>query len=132
MAGFLVRLAQLRIYDAFHAELGGRGLTPARYSLLAVLHDNPDSRPGQIADAMRVKPSNLATLLTQFEQDGLIQRVPDPAERRAALIRLSEAGEALFAEVDPVVHKLEDRAVAGLTAVEATTLRRLLAKVAGV
>jgi len=130
MTGFLVRLAQLRIYEAFQAELGSRNMTPARYSLLAVLHDNPDSRPGQIAEALRVKPSNMASLLTQFEADGLIIRLTDPAERRAALIRLSDAGEALFAEVDPIVTALEGQAEHMLSAAERHELRRLLGLVA--
>ena len=57
--------------------------------------------------------------------------MPDPAERRAALIRLSDAGETLFAEVDPIVHALEARAVSMLTPNEAQTLLRLLSKIAG-
>ena len=126
MTGFLVRLAQLKIYDAFHESQSDKSLTPARYSLLAVLHDNPDSRPGQIADALRVKPSNLAALLTQFEMDGLIVRVADPGERRAALIRLSSKGEALFQEVDPQVRALEDRAVEMLAPDERAVLCNLL------
>ena len=130
MTGFLVRLAQLKIYEAFHESQADNALTPARYSLLAVLHDNPDSRPGQIADALRVKPSNLAALLTQFEQDGLIVRVADPGERRAALIRLSEKGEALFQEVDPQIRTLEDRAVEMLTVEERAVLLKLLLRVA--
>jgi DNA-binding MarR family transcriptional regulator len=131
MAGFLLRLSQLRVYDAFHAELGRANITPARYSLLAVLHDNPGSRPGQIADALRVKHSNMAALLTQMEAEGLIQRLPDPAERRASLVRLTDAGEALFAEVDPVAHALEARLVAVLPQDERTALLSQLARVAG-
>jgi DNA-binding MarR family transcriptional regulator len=131
MAGFLLRLSQLRVYDAFHAELGRLNMTPARYSLLAVLHDNPCSRSGQIADALRVKHSNMAALLTQLEGDGLIQRLPDPSERRASLVRLTDAGEALFAEVDPVVHALEAQLIEGLTETARAALLSQLAHLAG-
>jgi hypothetical protein len=131
ITGFLMRLGQLRVYDAFHAELGGRNITPARYSLLAVLHDNPGARPGQLADALRVKPSNMAALLTQFEHEGLVTRLPDPTERRAALMRLTDAGEALFQQVDPIVHALEADFVQPLTPQERATLLALLARVAG-
>ena len=131
LTGFQVRLAQLRIYEAFHEALGDLDVTPARYCLLAVLHDNPDSRPGQIAEALRVKPSNLASLLTQFEQDGLIQRVPDPSERRAALIRLTTKGEALFNEIDPVVTRLEAQTSANLRPDEQRMLLGLLMRITG-
>ncbi len=131
LTGFQVRLAQLRIYEAFHEALGDLDMTPARYCLLAVLHDNPNSRPGQIADALRVKPSNLASLLTQFEQDGLIRRVADPAERRAALIRLTDKGEALFSEIDPVVMRLEAQTSARLRPDEQRMLIGLLMRISG-
>jgi DNA-binding MarR family transcriptional regulator len=131
MTGFLLRLGQLRVYDAFQAELGRLHLTPARYSLLAVLHDNPDARAGHVAEALRVKHSNMAALLTQFENEGLIQRVPDPTERRASLVRLTDAGEALFAAADPLVHALEARLVEGLEPDERAAMLRQLARLAG-
>jgi DNA-binding MarR family transcriptional regulator len=131
MTGFLLRLSQLRVYDAFQAELGRLNMTPARYSLLAVLHDNPGARAGQVAEALRVKPSNMAALLTQLEADGLIQRLPDPSERRAALVHLTRAGEALFAEVDPVVRRLEAKLVEALGEQERAALLQHLARVAG-
>lgn len=131
MAGFLLRLSQLQVYEAFHAALAGRDITPTRYSLLAVLHDNPSSRPGQIAEALRVKPSNMATLLQQFEREGLIRRVADPAERRAALVELTEDGQRLFAEIDPVVRAMEDQAVAALNPAEVPLFLDMLIRVAG-
>ncbi len=129
MTGFLLRLAQLRVYEGFHAALGAHGITPTRYSLLSVLHSNPGSRPGQIAEALRVKPSNMAALLAQFEAEGLIERITDPAERRAVLIRLTQAGAALFAEIHPLVMAQEARVVGMLSAAEQIELRRLLTRV---
>ena len=59
----------------------------------------------------------------------MIVRVADPGERRAALIRLSEKGEALFQEVDPQIRTLEDRAVEMLTVEERAVLLKLLLRV---
>ena len=131
MMGFLLRLSQLRVYDAFHAELAAFNMTPARYSLLAVLHDNPDSRSGQIAEALRVKPPNMASLLAQMEAEGLIERLPDPTERRASLVRLTQAGEQLFAETDPLVHRMEAGLVEALDPAERDLLMEQLSRVAG-
>ena len=127
--GFLLRLAQLRIYDAFHTGMAEHGLTPTRYSILAVLHDNPLARPSQIADALRIKPSNMAPLLAQFEAEGLTERTSLATERRAVLIRLTPAGETLFAAVKAQVKTLEDESVAMLTPAERRTLLALLARV---
>jgi DNA-binding MarR family transcriptional regulator len=131
MTGFLLRLGQMRVYDAFHAALSAQNITPARYSLLAVLHDNPNSRSGQIADALRVKPSNMAVLLAQMEAEALIERLPDPSERRASLVRLTEAGRAMFQQVDPIVRQLEAGLVEALSPAERVALLDQLARVAG-
>lgn len=130
--GFMVRLAQLRIYDAFHGAMSAHGLTPTRYSLLAVLHDNPDLRPGQISEALRVKPSNMATLLAQFEAEGLIARQAGTVERRTVLVRLTPAGDALFAEIAAKVAALEDDSVAMLSPIERVLLHSLLARLVNV
>lgn len=131
MTGFLLRLGQMRVYEAFHSALSSHNMTPARYSLLAVLHDNPDSRSGQIAEALRVKPSNMAVLLAQMEADGLIARLPDPSERRASLVRLTEGGEAMFKQVDPIVRQMEAGLVQALSPAERVALLDQLARVAG-
>lgn len=131
-AGFLVRLAQLRIYEAFHAGMARHGLTPTRYSVLALLHDNPGLRPSQIAEALRVKPSNMAPLLAQFEAEGLLERSAHPAERRAVLIRLTASGRALFATIVNPVSRLEAEATAMFSPAERDQLIGLLQRLAQV
>lgn len=128
--GFLIRLAQLRIYEAFHAALSEHGITPTRYSLLAVLHDNPWARPGQLAEALRVKPSNITALLAQFEAEGLCVRSTHPIERRATIIHLTEAGEALLARISGTVQALEAQSVAMLSAEECRQLHQALVRIA--
>jgi len=97
--GFLLRLAQQRIFDEFHRRFGARGLTPARYAVLAVVSANPDVRQVALANALHIKPPNMAVLIAAMEADGLVARSLDARNRRANMLRLTETGAVLYAEV---------------------------------
>ena len=126
--GFLIRLAQLRVYEEFHATLAPLGITPTRYSALAVIHDNPGVRPHELADALRVKRPNMATLQAQLEAEGLVERMTDGAGagRRGVRLRLTGKGTALFARLAETVGAMDRSLTRGLTAAEHATLLRLL------
>lgn len=105
--GFLLRLAQQRVFDEFHRRFGAEGLTPARFSVLAVLAANPDLRQGALAAALRIKAPNLVVMAARLEADGLIARRADAANRRATLLRLTPAGAALYRRLEPAVRAME-------------------------
>src|ERR687884_1693353 len=68
---FLVRLAQLRAFDEFYRNFAGLGVTPAGFSILALIAANPGVRPGTIAEELRVKPSNVAALVNGLVAAGV-------------------------------------------------------------
>lgn len=126
--GFLLRLAQLQVSEEFHRALAAEGMTPARYSVLVLLGGNPDAQQGRLAEALRIKPSNMAVLVAELEAQALVERRPDNANRRACLLRLSAAGAALLDRLTPLVEAVEQRVAQRLSAAEFATLAALLAK----
>lgn len=94
--GFWLRLAQQSAFEAFHRAMSPLGLTPGRLGVLLLLEAQPDLRQSALAEALRVKPPNLAVLLAALESDGLIRRVEDARNRRANRLRLTPAGRALL------------------------------------
>ena len=123
--GFLLRLAQLRVYEAFHARLAPLGITPTRYSVLCVVADNPGIRPHEIAAALRVKRPNLATLQAQLEREGLLARMAE-AGGRAVRLRLTPQGARLLARLARIVQALDRELTAPLSPQEHATLLSLL------
>ena len=127
---FLVRLAQLRAFDEFHQQFAGLGVTPAGFSVLALIVSNPGVRPGAIAEELRVKPSNVAALVNALVAAGLVERTPDAAELRANLLHATEAGLDAWKEMDRSHHEADARFVERLSAPErkrlVALLRRLL------
>ncbi len=126
--GFLLRLAQQQVFDEFHRHFGQAGVTPARYSVLALLQANPDVQQGHLAEALRVKPSNMAVLLAEMEAQGLVDRRVDAANRRANLLRLTAAGHALYDELTPAILAMEQQVAHRLTPRQYATLVTLLAR----
>jgi DNA-binding MarR family transcriptional regulator len=47
-----------------------------------------------LAQAMRVRPQSMAQTVGDLEGEGLVERNPDPGDRRRALVSLTEAGQA--------------------------------------
>lgn len=94
--GFWLRLAQQSAFEAFHRAMSPLGLTPGRFAALLLLESRPDLRQGELAEALRVKPSNLAVLVAALEADGLIRRDEDARNRRANRLRLTPSGRALL------------------------------------
>ena len=129
--GFRLRLAPQAAFDAFHRAMAPLGLTPGRLGALLLLEANPEIRQAALAEALRVKPSNLTVLLAGLEADGLLRREEDAANRRANLLRLTPAGRALLRRAKAAEAEMEARLSAGFTPAEhhalLTALKRLAA-----
>jgi DNA-binding MarR family transcriptional regulator len=68
------------------------------FSALSVLHTLDRRGPLRLTDLLateQLKQPALTSLVAKLEQDGLLQRRPDPADGRASLISLTRAGREL-------------------------------------
>ena len=83
-----------------------------------------------IAKRMGFDASHVTALIDRLEERGLIERRPDPQDRRVKRITLTEAGTALQDEIRGCVYDGLPP-LARLTSVERTQLRDLLATATG-
>ncbi|KQZ75009.1 MarR family winged helix-turn-helix transcriptional regulator [Nocardioides sp. Root151] len=81
----------LRTTGHLWVQLPGN-LKRADVTLLKVLADHGDCRPGFIAEQINVGPSVISRQLASLDADGLVVRRPDPDDGRAELISLTAAG----------------------------------------
>ncbi len=71
------------------------GLSEGRLQLLMRLRHHPDGvAMGELAGVLNVSPRNVTGLIDLLERDGLVERVPDPSDRRSVLARLSPEGRS--------------------------------------
>jgi MarR family transcriptional regulator, transcriptional regulator for hemolysin len=65
-----------------------------------------DVRQNALADAVGIEGASLVRLLDELQANNLITRVPDPADRRANAVNLTEAGWAVVREVNAALRTL--------------------------
>ncbi len=72
-------------------------------------------RQTDLAESMGVEAMTVTGFLDRLEAKGLIRRDPDPIDRRAKRIRLTEAGKAMLERIAPLSAGLRADAAAGLS-----------------
>jgi DNA-binding MarR family transcriptional regulator len=85
----IVRTAR-RLRQEAAAETSG--LTPTSVAALATIERHGPMTPSEIADIERVKRPTITRTLGCLEGEGLIDRAPDPEDRRSALVSVNGAG----------------------------------------
>ena len=106
---------------------------PTTLDLLIRLSIAPNRRLRgvDLCEQLLKSPSHVSRIIDRAERDGLVRRRPDPIDRRAQQITLTEAGEAAVdAFVPHVVEVLDQTLYAALSDQEIKTLIGLLARVA--
>ncbi|WP_084955833.1 MarR family winged helix-turn-helix transcriptional regulator [Thermoactinospora rubra] len=117
------------LVNAAYAESAKEyGLTPQQGQLLCVLMAQPYGM-SELGAVLRLAKSSLTELVDRTAQRGLVRREPDPCDRRAVRVTLTEQGgelaEAFYAETCRRIDLLP----AGLSAEERATLAALLGRV---
>ena len=81
-----------------------------------------------LAQAARLDKSTMVVALDALEEEGLVERRPDPKDRRARIVVPTEAGRELLARAEGVVLGVEDEVLADLGDEERRALRGLLTR----
>ena len=79
-----------------------------------------------LAQAARLDKSTMVVALDALEEEGLVERRPDPKDRRARIVVPTDAGRELLARAEEVVLSVEAEVLADLGAEELRALRGLL------
>ena len=83
---------------------------------------------GELSARLMVTTGNVTGLVDAMQQDGLVARLPNPADRRSTLITATEAGQALFDRMAPAHRHWIEALTAGLSRAEMVLLFELLGK----
>ena len=95
--GFLLRVAQVRVYDQFYERFGADDLRPGEFSMLWIIHLNPGIKQGLLAQTLRIKPAHMTKTVRRLEDQGLIEREIPDHDRRSVLLALTEKGATFVA-----------------------------------
>jgi DNA-binding MarR family transcriptional regulator len=87
-----LRIAVTRIGRMLNRESSEDGLTRTQLSVLgAVVRDGPLGL-GELAEFEGINPTMLSRIIAKLDGEGLIQRIADPCDRRAARVQATPSG----------------------------------------
>lgn len=79
--------------------------TLPRFDVLATLgRSESGMRMGELSRALLVSNGNVTSVVRQLEEKGLVAVVPDPEDRRSAIVSLTRPGHARFEELASAHH----------------------------
>jgi len=114
-----------RILAELRRELEDR-MTIARFDLLASLHRRDGQTLAALSRDLLVTAGNVTGLVDRAERDGVVERRPDPNDRRLARVWLTGEGRALISDLLPTHAAQVHTLLGGLPAAQRRDLRRLL------
>jgi MarR family transcriptional regulator, organic hydroperoxide resistance regulator len=109
-----------RLLAALDDALADLRLSPAEINVLACFGDADRRTVGELVAATAQRPSTLTGVLDRLERRELVARVPNPADRRSILVRLTPTGRTQARRVAQAFADLEQR-------MPAAEIRRILA-----
>ncbi|HLH82329.1 MAG TPA: MarR family transcriptional regulator [Trebonia sp.] len=94
LRGVIPRLAR-----QFNETSTGEGLTPTQYSVLALVRVRGPLGLAELTDLEGLNPTMLSRIVRVLDERGLIRRLPDPSDMRAARVEVTPAGEQVHERV---------------------------------
>ncbi|WP_298525166.1 MarR family winged helix-turn-helix transcriptional regulator [uncultured Christiangramia sp.] len=104
------------------------GISSQQFNVLRILRGQKGkpANLGTIQERMVSKMSNTTRLVDKLIEKGFCQRITCPSNRRKVEITITEAGQELLKEIDPLVESMENRFSEKLTTKELTDLNNKL------
>src|SRR5919197_5610206 len=115
-----------RLHRRF-AERGHSEIRPPHGNVMQFLDDG-GTRVSVLADRAHMTKQSMAELVAHLERHGYVERVPDPSDRRAKLVRTTAKGQELHTIARAFVAELEGRWAERIGKAKMRQLKQLLAE----
>ena len=116
--GFLIKEVMRMMKRNLLRRIEPLGLTDAQAQAFLYLARNEGINQSCLADLLEVKPITLSRTIDRLAELDLVARRPDPNDRRAVQLVLTEAGHKTLDEVWAHAQKTREQAMAGLSDAE--------------
>lgn len=127
--GFLLHDVSRLMRASFDKRAQGLGLTRAQWRVLVHLGPRQGINQTSLAEILELDGVTLSRHIDRLERDGWLERRPDPADRRAWRIFLSEAARPTLTEMEALAAETQAAALADLTDEERAWFIAMLARI---
>jgi DNA-binding MarR family transcriptional regulator len=112
LIGYMLRRAQLAVFQDFARAHADFGLRPAQYAALTIIERNPGLKQKDVSEALGIKRANFVAMCDELERLGLAERQQLPSDRRSYALYLTGKGKALLRKLHPAIAEHERKLVA--------------------
>jgi DNA-binding MarR family transcriptional regulator len=107
---FRVRALSRTLTALYEEELRPLGLKASQMNVMTAIAASGEARLSTLADGIALEPSSLSRVVDVMRRNGWVETLADPDDDRARLARLTDSGNALYAEAIPLWRKAQTRA----------------------
>jgi DNA-binding MarR family transcriptional regulator len=129
LGAMVVRLGR-RLIAMEQPILARHGVSMWAYVVLSALRERPMRTQAALAASIGADKTRLIPVLDDLQQRDLIEREPDPADRRVRLLRLTAAGRRLHRVVQGGIRAEEERLLGEVPPADRAAFLRTLATLA--
>jgi len=126
--GYLVNRVARAMAHQLAERLRPTWIGICQWSILLFLWARDGMSQAELARDVAIEPPTMVRTIDRLVRDGLVTRVPDPADGRLSRIHLTERGRSLRDELVPMAVAVNEATLSRLTEGEGKALRRILTK----
>jgi DNA-binding MarR family transcriptional regulator len=117
-----------RLREISQETLAPWDITPAYLRALRVLRRHGMMRLSELSDHLHIAPRSATEVVDALESRGLVQRQPDPGDRRATLVEVTEHGASVLDAIRAARGTETERVFGRLSQTDRAHLARILRK----
>lgn len=114
---------------AMTRRLRESGVSFGQFLSIRYIYENEGCSQEQLSNRLRLDKGAVARTVHALEEDGYVQRLPDPQDRRRVILSLTEQGKEQYRSIVRISDEWESVLLQDLSPQEQKELRRLLIKV---
>jgi DNA-binding MarR family transcriptional regulator len=115
-----------RLREKSQETLAPWDITPAHWRALRVLRRHGVMRLSELSEWLRIAPRSATEVVDALEGRGLVRRQPDPGDRRATLVELTEPGTEMLEAIRGASDAEAERVFSRLSPADRADLARIL------
>jgi DNA-binding MarR family transcriptional regulator len=109
--GYFIRRLQVWVFQDFIRTLAPIKISPAQFSVLAVINDNRGLSQAELAVTLGIERARLVRLLHRLEQRGMIQRLRSSVDGRRHALQLKPQGRTVLLRAKTLAARHEGRLI---------------------
>jgi DNA-binding MarR family transcriptional regulator len=126
---FLISDVSRLMRRRFDGRARAIGVTRAQWRTLTTLSRHEGINQGGLAELLEVEPITLCRMIDRLAEAGLVERRPDPSDRRAWLIFLTDKARPLIAQLRTLADGMMELALSGVDDAERASVFEIIGRI---